>query len=133
MPFVLKTTTSKFCRAHCQGRWVMRRIWCVLLLIVGGAFLAARLSEASAGLRVDEAATRLLFHASSAEASLAVQSSLASPITARVKLELINEVNRSYARLEREVILSPGSNTVTAEFQLKLSTYVLWRRLRYQI
>lgn len=111
----------------------MRRVWCVLLLLVSALLLAAQLSEASAALRVDEAATRLLFHSGKAEALLAVQSSLHRPVTARVKLELVNELNRIYARVEREVVVKPGSNTITAEFQLEPSRYVLWRRLRYQI
>lgn len=111
----------------------MRRVWGVLLLLVSALLLAAQLSEASAALRVDEAATRLLFHAEKAEALLAVQSSLPRPVTARVKLELINELNRTDAKVEREVVLKPGSNTITAEFQLAPSRYVLWRRLRYQV
>jgi hypothetical protein len=112
---------------------VMRRIWCVLLLLVGAFLLAAQLSEASAALRVDESVTRLLFRSNGAEALLAVHSSLRRPVAARVKLELINGLNRSVAKVEREVVLKPGSNTITAEFQLEPSRYVLWRRLRYQV
>lgn len=111
----------------------MRTVWCVLFLLAAGTLLSARLSEASAGLRVDEAATRLLFQADKAEALFAVQSSLVRPVTARVKLELIDELNRTNAKVEREVVLKPGPNTITAEFQLAPSMYVLWRRLRYQV
>jgi A-macroglobulin complement component/alpha-2-macroglobulin family protein/MG2 domain-containing protein/carboxypeptidase family protein/macroglobulin-like protein/A-macroglobulin receptor len=112
---------------------VMRRIWCVLLLLVSALLFAAQLSEASAALRIDESATRLLFHSDGAEALLAVHSSLRRPVTARVKLELIDEWNRSVAKVEHEVVLKPGSNIITAEFQLEPSRYVLWRRLRYQV
>ncbi|HLF85335.1 MAG TPA: MG2 domain-containing protein [Blastocatellia bacterium] len=111
----------------------MRRVWCVLLLLVSALLLAAQLSEASAAFRVDEAATRLLFHSGKAEALLAVRSSLPRTVTARVKLELVNELNRVVAKVEREVAVNPGSNTIAAEFQLEPSSYVLWRRLRYQV
>ena len=111
----------------------MRRAWCVLLLILGGLFLATRLSEANSGVRIDEAATRVLFYSGKAETLLAVQSSLTRPVTARVKLELINELNRTVAKVERDAVLKPGSNTIAAEFQLESSRYVLWRRLRYQL
>jgi hypothetical protein len=103
------------------------------LLLVSALLLAAQLSEASAPLRVDEAATRLMFHSDKAEALLAVHNSLPRPVAARVTIDLINELNRSVAKVEREVVLKPGSNTVTAEFQLEPSRYVLWRRLRYQV
>jgi len=111
----------------------MRRIWCVLLLLISGLLIAAQLSEASAGLRVDEAATRVLFHSDRAEASLAIYSSMARPVMARVEFELINELNRTVAKVERESVIKPGSSTITAEFQLEPSKYVLWRRLRYQV
>ncbi len=111
----------------------MRRIWCVLLLFVSALLLAAQMSEASAGLRIDEAGTRLLFHSGRAETFLAVHSSLPRPVRARVVLDLIDELNRPFAKVAREVVLKPGSNTIAAEFQLEPSRYVLWRRLRYQV
>src|SRR5258708_15917753 len=112
---------------------VMRRIWCVLLLLVSALFPAAQMTEAGAGLRVDEAATRLLFHSDRAEALLAVHSSLPRPVTARGELELIDQLNRPVSKVKPEVGLKPGSNTIAADFQLEPSRYVLWRRLRYQV
>lgn len=111
----------------------MRRVWCVLLLLISAVLLAGQLSEASAAFRVDDAAARLLFHSDRAEALLAVRSAMPRPVTARVRLDLIDELNRSIATVEREVLLTPGSNTITAEFQLEPERYVLWRRLRYQV
>ena len=111
----------------------MRRVWCVLLLLIGALLLAAQLSEASSVLRVDEAATRLLFLSNNAEAMLVVQSSLPRQVTARVRLELIDELNRADVEVVQDVIVKPGSNTIPANFQLEPSRHVLWRRLRYQI
>jgi hypothetical protein len=112
---------------------VMRRIWCVLLLLVSTLLLAAQMSEASAGLRVDEAATRLVFRSGRAETLLAVHSSLPRPVTARVELELINQLNRPVAKVARDVVLKPGSNTIACEFELEPSRFVVWRRLQYQV
>lgn len=75
----------------------MRRIWCVSLLLLCGLFLITRQSEAQSGVRVDEAATRVLLHSDHAEIVLVVKSSLARPVPVKIKLDLINELNRSIA------------------------------------
>jgi hypothetical protein len=90
---------------------MMRRAWCILLLLFG-VFLDTQVSEAVSGIRVDETATRVLFHPDKAETLLAVRSSLPRTVTARVKLELINELNRTVAIVERESVLKPGPNTI---------------------
>jgi len=95
--------------------------------------VAAQLSEANTGLRVDEGATRLVFHSDQAEISLVVNSSRGEAITARMEFELVDELNRAVTRFVRDVTLRQGSNTVKFEFALERSAYVLWRRLRYQI
>jgi MG2 domain/Macroglobulin domain MG3/Alpha-2-macroglobulin bait region domain len=111
----------------------MRRTWCAFSLVFFGLMVAAQLSQANAGLQVDETATRLLFHSDHAELSLVVKSSRGRPTTARIQLELIDELNRAVAQVEREVTLKPGSNTITSELPLTPSGYVLWCRLRYQV
>jgi len=111
----------------------MRRVCCVFLLLASASLLATRLSQAGSTLSVDETATRLLFRDGKAEMSLAVRSSLSRPVVARVQVELIDELNRAVAKVERGVTLNPGINSVTAEFKLEPTLHVLWRRLRYKV
>src|SRR4030095_16148025 len=111
----------------------MRRVWCVLLLLIGALLYAVQLTEANATLSVDEAATRLRVHSDRAEVSLSVLNSDNRSIKAQVTLELINELDRSEAKVEREADLKPGSNTITTELPMTPPKSTLWLRLRYQI
>src|ERR1041385_5791617 len=102
---------------------MMRRVCCVFLLLASASLLATRLSQAGSTLSVDETATRLLFRDGKAELS----------VVARVQVELIDELNRAVAKVERGVTLNPGINSVTAEFKLEPTLHVLWWRLRYKV
>ncbi len=114
----------------------MLRAWRVSLLALAAFIIAGQMSGASSGLRVDEAATLMRIHPDRAEVWLAVINSLNRPVKARVRFELVNQLNRTTARTEIDTLLEHGSNKVATELPLTLSTatrYAVWNRLRYYI
>src|SRR5689334_15752586 len=111
----------------------MRRTWCVLLTIVCALLILTQFSEASALLTVDEASSRLLFVSDHAELDLIVTNAYRKPVSAKIRLEVLNEYNRVEALIDRDEMLNPGINKISVGIPLKPSERVLWRRLRYQI
>ena len=114
----------------------MLRAWRVSSLALAGFMIAGQMSGANASIRVDESTTRLLIQPDRMQVLLAVNNSLTRRVESRVRLELINELNRVTARTQIDSVLEPGLNTISADLlgsPPKTPRYMLWNRLRYHI
>ncbi len=118
----------------------MSRKWLLFSFCLSLLLIAAPLSRAGLTLRVNEAATRVLFEEQGTRVLLAVESALGRRVDAHIRLELIDKDGAVRAIAERDDQIKPGTNTVAAPIGLWLSgkdatdtRELLWYRLRYQI
>jgi hypothetical protein len=104
------------------------------------SLLFSQLTNAGAGLRVDEAATRFLLEENRVGASLVVENSLGREARARIRVELIDPQGRVRASAEREEIIKTVAAAHFIPLPFRYSgleaaerNQFLWYRLRYLI
>src|SRR5215510_11073663 len=115
-----------------------RLIGLVLVCLFSASIFAARFSAGVGPLRVDESATKFSLMKEGAVVSLAIENSGSSPLTARIKLELIDPHDAVRATAMIEASVPPGSGVSTVPMvKIGAGDYdvkeLLWHRLRYEI
>jgi A-macroglobulin TED domain/Alpha-2-macroglobulin family/Carboxypeptidase regulatory-like domain/MG2 domain/A-macroglobulin receptor binding domain/Alpha-2-macroglobulin bait region domain/Macroglobulin domain MG3 len=118
-----------------------RRIWVfVLFCLFVVSLLFSQLTNATAGLRLDEAATRFLLAEGRTGASLVVENPLGQALPARVRVELLDPRGTVRASNEREELIKEGRSTLFIALRFQFSDLksierneFLWYRLRYVI
>jgi hypothetical protein len=117
-----------------------RSLVIVLFCLFIVSLLFSQLTTASAGLRIDEAATRFLLEQERTGASLVIENSLGREIAARVRVELIDPEGRVRASNEREEIIKQGTAALFIPLPFQFSDFkdakqndFLWYRLRYLV
>lgn len=121
----------------------MRRRWLSLLLYLQVCLCAlavSTLAQAPAGLRVNEAATRIRLAEGQSKISLALDNPATRPTLAQLTLELLDPRDKVVARTRRRETLKPGANAVVAFLPISNSApggeglrQLRWYRLRYEI
>jgi len=117
------------------------RLWVFLLLcLFAVSFLFFQLSSASADLRVNEAATKLLFDDGKTGASLVVENPTGRNVAANVRVELIDPQGVVRSSAERAEIIKEGTASLfialpfqPAKLKDEERKQLLWYRLRYRI
>ena len=115
-----------------------------LIFIASFIFLLSSLCVASyfaqsVTLRLDEKACRLNFGEAQVMASLALKNNTPRPLSANIKLELIDHSERVRYRAEHDEIIKSGSSGIEISFTkidykgIALSDENMWYRLRYVI
>lgn len=115
-----------------------RLIGSILVCLFSASIFAARFSASSPGLRVNESTTKFSLKKDGAVVSLAIENSSSSPLTARIKLELLDprDAVRATAMIEASV---PSGSSVSTVPMVKIGAgdydvkELLWRRLRYEV
>ncbi|MGH9753885.1 MAG: MG2 domain-containing protein [Blastocatellia bacterium] len=115
-----------------------RLIGSILVCLFSASIFAARFSANNLSLRVNESATKFSLKKEGAVVSLAIENSLSSTLTARIKLELIDPRDAVRATAMREVSIPSGASVSTMPLvKTGAGDYdggeLLWHRLRYQI
>ena len=121
----------------------MRGRWFALLLCLS-VCLPAAVRHAAAGdnsLRVNEAATQVLFSDAQTTIALAVENDTGRAISARLQLELIDPNNRVRAVATRTAELRPGADTCKVPLAPSLLAtltpderrLLMWYRLHYRV
>ncbi len=115
-----------------------RLIGSILVCLFSASIFAARFSANSAGLRVNESATKFSLQKAGAVVSLAIENSRSSALTGRIKLELIDPRDAVRATAMTEVSVPPGASVSTVPLvKTGAGDYdvreLLWHRLRYEI
>jgi hypothetical protein len=118
----------------------MRRllIGSILVCLFSASIFAARFSANSPGLRVNESSTKFSLQKSGAAVSLAIENSSSTPLTARIKLELIDPRDAVRATATTELTVQSGASVSTVPLvKTGAGDYdvrgLLWHRLRYEI
>jgi hypothetical protein len=119
-----------------------RRSWVILLLLClfNVSLFFSQLTTASAGLRVDEAATRFLLEEKQTGASLVIENSAGREVQTRVRVELLDPQGHIQASAERDEIIKAGTAALFIPLSFEFSnlketerTQFLWYRLRYLV
>ncbi|HKP72470.1 MAG TPA: MG2 domain-containing protein [Pyrinomonadaceae bacterium] len=122
----------------------MNRRWLSLLLCLQVCLCAlavgSSLATATAGLRVNEASTRIALAEGQSKVLLAVENDTGRPTAAHVTLELLDPRDKIAVQTEHDETIKPGASVVA--LFLPVSTYMrdgtdrrqlLWYRLRYRV
>lgn len=116
----------------------MRSRSAILLLLCLSLALnqAVRSSATTAGLRVNEAATKVTLREGTAEVALAIENPFTESVRARIELEWVDTKDHVTNRTERVETVSPGANKI--KVPLPLYNYfqdreTIWYRLKYRV
>jgi A-macroglobulin TED domain/MG2 domain/Alpha-2-macroglobulin family/Carboxypeptidase regulatory-like domain/A-macroglobulin receptor binding domain/Macroglobulin domain MG3/Alpha-2-macroglobulin bait region domain len=119
----------------------MRRRWILFpfCLLFSPLLFHPSNARATTLLRVNETAVTCRFVDRSARLSLAVENP-SPPITARIRLELLDPQDQVRAKVERDETIRPGLSSLSFDLPLEFSRLgpkerheLLWYRLRYRI
>ena len=97
---------------------------------------AVRSSATTAGLRVNEAATRVTLRESTAEVALAIENSFTESVRVRIELEWVDTKDHITNRTERVETVFPGANKIKTPLQLYnyfQDRETIWYRLKYRV
>src|SRR6266404_2346235 len=118
----------------------MRRKWLLFSFCLSVLLTLAPLSRAGLTLRVNEAATRVLFEHQSAEVALALENLFGKAVKQHVLIELIDPQNHIRATADRVELIDRGTQTLHLVLPFDISKLpekdrrqLLWYRLHYLI
>jgi hypothetical protein len=95
-------------------------------------FCAFLLAAASPGLRVDEAATKVVLREGQSVISLAVENSAGRDLAAAIRLEWLDPDSRVLSSMERTLAAQPGRSQLELAFPLP-GTATALTRLHYRV
>lgn len=121
-------------------RWMVVAAFCfgISLAFASASPHLFSLSAADAKLRLNESATRFRLKQAGAEVLLAVENSQSATVTARVRLELLDEKDQLQATAVQDFSLASGSSAsaiplIKTDQQSFDNNALLWYRLRYHL